>query len=232
MQMAEYPRHFPVVEVQQTFYQPPQDATLIRWRRQAPPGFEFTLKAWQLITHGQSSPTYRRLGRALSARDAAQVGHFRATDRVEEGWQRTLECARLLMATAILFQCPARFTPDPQNIHDLRRFFTRIRRPRGVRLMWEPRGEWPGPLVAELCQELDLVHALDPFVTRSIAPSRYFRLHGFKGGRHTYTDEELAVLLEEAVACSAGYVMFNNLPRIGDARRFQGLLGRAGRQAT
>ena len=35
----EYFRRFRVVEVQQTFYDPPQDATLVRWRRQAPPGF-------------------------------------------------------------------------------------------------------------------------------------------------------------------------------------------------
>jgi uncharacterized protein YecE (DUF72 family) len=45
-----------VVEVQQTFYDPPQDETLVRRRRQAPPGFEFTLKASQLVTHDASSP--------------------------------------------------------------------------------------------------------------------------------------------------------------------------------
>jgi len=50
-----------VVEVQQTFYQIPRIATGKRWREEAPPDFEFTMKAWQLITHEPSSPTYRRL---------------------------------------------------------------------------------------------------------------------------------------------------------------------------
>jgi uncharacterized protein YecE (DUF72 family) len=39
-------REFPVVEVQQARYQPPGDATLRRWRRNAPPRLEITLKAW------------------------------------------------------------------------------------------------------------------------------------------------------------------------------------------
>jgi uncharacterized protein YecE (DUF72 family) len=42
---------FKVVEVQQTFYQPPALKTIEKWRAQAPGDFEFTLKAWQLITH-------------------------------------------------------------------------------------------------------------------------------------------------------------------------------------
>ena len=37
----EYYTHYPVVEVQQTFYHPPQVGTCERWRAQAPPGFEF-----------------------------------------------------------------------------------------------------------------------------------------------------------------------------------------------
>ena len=70
---SEYFRRFRVVEVQQTFYEPPQDATLVRWRRQAPPGFEFTLKAWQLVTHEGSSPTYRRMKHGLDAADRELV---------------------------------------------------------------------------------------------------------------------------------------------------------------
>lgn len=56
------------VEIQRTFYQPPRLETARRWRQGAPVDFEFTLKAWQLITHEASSPTYRRLRRPLSPR--------------------------------------------------------------------------------------------------------------------------------------------------------------------
>lgn len=50
------------VEIQATFYKPPQPSTAQRWRAQAPAGFAFSLKAWQLITHEPSSPSYRRSG--------------------------------------------------------------------------------------------------------------------------------------------------------------------------
>src|SRR5215203_2623615 len=66
MAQLEYARTFSCVEVQHTFYEPPRLTTLIRWREQMPADFEFTLKAWQLITHEARSPTYRRLKRQLS----------------------------------------------------------------------------------------------------------------------------------------------------------------------
>jgi hypothetical protein len=91
---AEYYRQFPVVEVQHTFYDPPPLPTLERWRTEAPEGFEFTMKAWQVITHLGTSSTYRR----------------------------------------------------------------------------EPRGPWPDDLVLALCRQLDLVHAVDPFVRPSLTP--------------------------------------------------------------
>src|SRR4051812_5923266 len=52
---STYFRQFPVVEVQQTFYDPPSDTVFERWRADAPAGFEFTMKAWQAITHRGTS---------------------------------------------------------------------------------------------------------------------------------------------------------------------------------
>lgn len=49
--MKRYARHFPVVEVQNTFYDPPLNATLSKWRTITPPRFEYTMKVWQLVTH-------------------------------------------------------------------------------------------------------------------------------------------------------------------------------------
>jgi hypothetical protein len=72
--LAPYAKTFPVVEVQQTFYQPPLLNTLEKWRTQVPAEFEFTLKAWQLITHESSSPTYRRLREKLTAQQRREVG--------------------------------------------------------------------------------------------------------------------------------------------------------------
>ncbi len=79
---AAYFAQLPAVEVQHTFYQPPQPATLARWRAEAPPGFTFTVKAWQLITHVATSPTYRRLKRPLTEEERPQAGAFRDTPLV------------------------------------------------------------------------------------------------------------------------------------------------------
>ena len=227
--MAQYPRHFAVVEIQQTFYQPPEDDTLRRWRANAPPDFEFTLKAWQLITHASTSSTYRRLRRSLTARERDGLGAFRNTPIVDEGWRRTVECAHILSATAILFQSPASFGPTDENIENLQAFFGRIERPKEIRLMWEPRGLWPAQEVARLCAELSLVHVVDPFVTDAQTHSpTYFRLHGVTGSRHVYSDDELRWLMTRIPPEGDVYAMFNNLPRIGDAKRFISLVAAVG----
>ena len=47
----DYASQLDCVEIQHTFYKPPQVKTLEGWRSEMPEGFEFTLKAWQFITH-------------------------------------------------------------------------------------------------------------------------------------------------------------------------------------
>ncbi len=223
MAMGDYPLHFPVVEAQQTFYEPPANLTLQRWASLMPPGFEFTLKAWQLITHDAASPTYRRMRTAL---DRTGCGSFRDSPVVWAAWKRTVECRRILGATAVLFQCPASFKPVPENVARMRAFFGKLAREPGVRLLWEPRGKaWTGEvaLARALCDELGLVHVVDPFVdppTERPAPVTYFRLHGISGARHVYSDPELRRLWKMTPRTGEVYVMFNNLPRVGDARRF------------
>ena len=220
----DYVDRFPLVEVQHTFYEPPGDAVLERWRRQVPSWFEFTIKAWQVVTHDSSSPTYRRMKRPLAPEDKGNVGSFRTTPPVLRAWARTLECAAILRATAVLLQCPRSFRPTDANVERLRSFVAAIERPQ-ARLLWEPRGEWPATLVRELCEELDLVHVVDPMQTETVTPEQtYYRLHGTTGARHVHTDEELARLRDLVVDRPTPYVLFNNLPRVGDSARFSALL--------
>ena len=115
----EYARRFPVAEVQQTFYQPPRLATLQHWRMLMPPPFEFALKAWQLITHTAKSPTYRRLKTKLTPIELEQCGGFRWTPMVQQAWETTRACAEALKARLLLFQCPASFTPAPENVDQM-----------------------------------------------------------------------------------------------------------------
>jgi uncharacterized protein YecE (DUF72 family) len=224
---AEYARRYRVVEVQQTFYDPPREATIEGWRKRMPPAFEFTLKAWQLITHASTSRTYRRLRRPLDDRMRAEAGSFQWNATTEAAWNTTLRAARLLRATAILFQCPASFRASDESADNMRRFFASIDRrdPRsdGLRYLWEPRGPWPDALVAELCRELDLVHVVDPFQRPSLTRGggyTYYRLHGLSGARHVYTDDELVRLWAMVPPDGVTYVMFNEVPRVEDSARF------------
>ena len=229
MAFEDYVREYRLVEVQQTFYEPPRDGTMRRWRALAPSDFEFTIKAWQLVTHDASSPTYRRLRSPLSDVDRGAAGGFRTSPIVLRAWERTLECAAILRATAILLQCPASFRTTEGNIELLRTFFATVDRPSGVRILWEPRGPWPAEVVAALCRDLDLVHVVDPFVSTTVTPEQtYLRLHGITGARHVYTDAELDQLADMLPVASdqPAYVLFNNLPRVDDARRFRAILAR------
>jgi uncharacterized protein YecE (DUF72 family) len=165
---SRYAELFSTVEVQHTFYQPPGISTLERWREETPREFEFTLKAWQLITHEAMSPTYRRLKRKLSAREQQEAGYFKPTAIVKEAWEVTLACAKALQARTILFQCPGSFKPNQENIANLRKFFTGISETRDrekLNFCWEPRGDWDSTVVKEICMAHRLWHVVDPFLS-------------------------------------------------------------------
>lgn len=220
----EYAAHLRVVEVQQTFYQPPQRATVQRWREAVPPEFEFSLKAWQLITHTPRSPTYRRLRRPLTPEEQQQAGAFRQTPLVQRAWEATRELALALAARIILFQCPASFTPTLENLANLRQFFGAMGKGSFL-FAWEPRGAWTRTLVADLCQELGLISVVDPFTTPPFPGNpAYFRLHGKGGYRYTYTAADFTELAPILSGYEEVYVLFNNLTMWEDSRRLSALV--------
>lgn len=223
---ATYFDTFDTLEVQQTFYDPPTRETMARWRDQASPGFIFTIKAWQVITHRSTSNTYRRMKTRIE--DMSAVGAFQLNDTTLKAWKTTRDAARLLRAKAILFQCPASFRPEPQNVDKMRRFFAAIDRIEGVQFLWEPRGDWPDDLLLELCRDLDLIHTVDPFLRDTVTPELvYWRLHGIGSHYRPYTGEELQSLAARVPEHGNAYVMFNNIPRVGDAKKFRAMLERA-----
>ncbi|HEX8369464.1 MAG TPA: DUF72 domain-containing protein [Pyrinomonadaceae bacterium] len=217
----EYSQLLSAVEIQQTFYQPPQIKTLARWRAEMPAGFEFSLKAWQLITHEAKSPTFRRLKRDLSEKEREEAGYFKPTAIVREAWETTLACAAALQAKTILFQCPASFKPYRENIDNLEKFFKGIERGQ-MNFCWEPRGAWDDKIVKDICERLDLWHVVDPLKNRTVTPDRcYFRLHGMTGWRYKYEAGELEELATLLPRDKDSYVFFNNIYMTEDAVGFQ-----------
>jgi uncharacterized protein YecE (DUF72 family) len=218
----EYVEMLSTVEIQHTFYQPPQIKTLERWREMVPPEFEFTLKAWQLITHESKSPTYKRLKKKLTEEELADAGYFKPTAIVKEAWETTRACAEALKAKTILFQCPASLKPTDENIANIKAFFSGIKRG-DLNFCWEPRGkDWTDDIVREICQEFDLWHTVDPFVRNTVTPEKvYFRLHGRGGWRYKYEEGELEELASMLPDEGTPYVFFNNREMLADAMVFE-----------
>ena len=216
---------FDCIEIQSTFYDPPRVQVASKWRNAAPSGFQFCIKAWQLITHTAASPTYRRLRTPIPAGDRDAVGSFRQTEQVQVAWQSTLAVARAVDACVVLFQCPKSFLPTTENLINFSVFFRHLDRD-GFRLAWEPRGEaWTDDIVNDLCAEYDLIHCVDPFEARSVhGEVKYWRLHGRGSYSYRYTDEDLVQLKRMlGKAGGPGYLMFNNFSSKADALRFRQL---------
>lgn len=185
------------------------------------------MKAFQAITHTYNHRTYRKV--RFSAEELAQCGGFCDTDVVRSAWELTRSLALALEATFVVFQCPPRFQATEQTIAHMRAFFQWATRGR-LRFVWEPRhSSWTKDLVANLCRELELIHAVDPFEQSSVfGEPHYFRLHGKSLGDYRYdcdypySDAELEQL-RRWCAKQPTYCMFNNKQMAVDARRFEQL---------
>ncbi len=209
------------IEVQKTFYKPPKLETAEKWRARAR-DVEFTVKAWQVITHPASSPTYRKAGLKF---EPNEVGFFRNTRTVLEAYERTMEVARALEARILVFQTPASFRQNEENVRNMLNFFRNVDRG-GMLFGWEPRGDWRPDVVKRICEDLDLIHIVDPFKAEHLYGSlAYFRLHGIGGYRYKYSDAELSALAEKVEKVGKDvYVMFNNTEMFDDALRFRKIL--------
>jgi uncharacterized protein YecE (DUF72 family) len=221
-----------LLEVQTTFYKPMKKSTAETWRRRAPQEFEFTVKAWQLITHEPASPTYRKAGITIAENERDTYGFFRPTDNVFEAWSVTNEIGAALDAKIVVFQSPARFKENDVNSKNMRDFFRGIEQDRkDITMVWEQRGKWDRKTIGRLCEELNLIHGVDPFAEAPVTTGfAYFRLHGSPPGkrmyRYTYTDDDLKRLYDYCLntGSPAVFVLFNNETMYDDALRFMKMM--------
>ena len=213
---SKYVKEFSVVEVQKTFYTPIREETAKKWRKEMPENFQFTLKAPQTITHSSNSPTYRRY-----RGPPGDFGLFKNNKDVMNSWEEFVKIAEILKTRIIIFQSPARFRETEENIKNIYEFFESIKR--DFIFGWEPRGKWSGETIKKICEDLDLIHVVDPFKNRKLhGDFSYFRLHGITGYRYKFTDGDLLKL--KNIVQDGDYLMFNNTNMWEDARRFKLLL--------
>ena len=109
-----YASRFPVVEVNNSFYQLPKEGTFDRWHEETPAGFLFALKASRYITH------IRRLRQARSS--------------VRLFWSRATRLRSKL--GPVLFQLPPNFKADPPLLEEFLKVL-----PKGMHAAFEFRDD-------------------------------------------------------------------------------------------
>jgi uncharacterized protein YecE (DUF72 family) len=142
-----YGRAFETVEVDSTFYAIPSVSTVEGWANRTPPGFTFSVKLPQEITH------QRTLGSGSAA-------------LLEEFCERIGRLGPKL--AAVLIQLPPQFEMTPENMRALREFLPRL--PGGISFAVEFRSrDWMKRAVADMLarQRVALALVEGPWVERS-----------------------------------------------------------------
>lgn len=210
-QLAFYATCFPVVELNTTYYGMPTAAGMERMASRVPPGFEFTVKAHQDMTH---------------------AGHFTAAPFLEfRAAMQPLVDARML--GCVLAQFPFSFRRDRVNDE----YLARIREVLpDLPLVVEFRnGEWASHESFERLRELELgfccvdeppLPGLMPPVIEATSPIGYVRFHGRNSEKwyghgssserynYLYNEQELQEWVpgvqQVAARTETTYVFFNN----------------------
>lgn len=215
-----YSEAFSAGEINKTFYRLPMVETAEKWRRNAYDEFDFTMKAWQVLTHPTSSPTWRNKKDDLSEEQKENFGYLRPNDEVYEAWKKTKDVAEAMQAQICIIQTPGSFERSKENKKNMKELLSTIARG-SLELAWEPRGDWKDSKdVKEICDQLNLIHITDllrrePVSSHEIA---YVRLHGLNETEYNYnydySREELSRLAKRLEDLDKNhetvYCMFNN----------------------
>ncbi|MGB9673602.1 MAG: DUF72 domain-containing protein [Anaerolineales bacterium] len=192
---AYYVQHFPVVEINATFYRTFKDQTYLKWYNHTPPDFRFILKAPRLITHRKY------------------------LENVAEDIQKFDRSARLLaekLGLILLQLAPA----TPYDVPRLRTALQSFQDPTKVAIELRS-AKWITDEVLSLLKELGVTYCnpdspRTPLSSIVTSASLYFRLHGRRRWyAHNYTDEELLDIAQRALQTESqgvenAYILFNN----------------------
>ncbi|MCD6085061.1 MAG: DUF72 domain-containing protein [Desulfurococcales archaeon] len=230
----KYYQEYDVVELQDTFYNPPDEVKLKKLRSEAPEGFIFTMKAWQAITHPPYSATWRKCRIKIPKELWNKYGFLRPTKEIFDAWELIAAGAKSLNARVVVIQSPPSFGYSKENYKNVVDFFSSIT-PAGFIIGWEARGSWREhpDKIKEIVEKFDdVIHITDPFRSEpaTLKGTNYFRLHGIGGKevnyRYQYTDDDLSKLRDfiRKVNGREVYVLFNNIYMASDAKRFKAVL--------
>jgi len=212
--LGYYARHFPVVEVNSTYYRVPEPGTLAAMERKTPDGFRFVVKLHQAFTHERSCDP------GLVARFAAVLEPLKHAGKYD----------------GLLLQFPWAFRRTPEN----RRHLATLREAFAGEPMWVEfrHDSWLTPVLAESLREHAIGYCavdepalpgLMPPVAFATTADAYVRFHGRNrakwwgspgagrsGDRYDwdYTREELGSWMQKIAQLAEQsrrvYLFFNN----------------------
>lgn len=231
----KYFENYAVVELQNTFYDLPSIDWCVKLRKEAPPGFEFVIKAWQVLTHPSTSPTWRRMKRKLKG-SLENYGYLKPTRENIEAFREVLEVAEALGSKLIVLQTPPSMVFNDESLGWVRSFFKEALGllNQSIKICWEPRGEWARKLDAlgRVVYEFGVIHVTDILKATPIPNPHgliYTRLHGLNGEvnyrfKFKQSDFEKMRNTLEGVVFKEAYVMFNNVYMKDDSMSFKNYL--------
>ncbi len=198
---TRYFKEFMFVEVQETHLATPGTGTIKRWRREAPPGFGFSL---------------------LAPREIGQEG-YREGKVIENALKILLTVGKELSATTAVFVAPPEFTPGRNNKSAVKEFLGSVKK-RFENVVWEPSPGWDPGEAAQIADDAGVIAARDPLTHGALKGDfAYYRLPGPAGHKSRYEDpaiERLAEIARTATNQTATYV-FTNVDMFADAKRFK-----------
>jgi len=122
--LAYYAKQFSLVEVDATYYTPPNERNSDLWVARTPPGFRFNIKAFSLLTQHPTRPTalYKDLRPEGDSKKNLYLKDLEPST-VDSVWERFLAALEPLHAAgklgAVLFQFPQWFPIGRRNKHYL-----------------------------------------------------------------------------------------------------------------
>ncbi|MDP9291790.1 MAG: DUF72 domain-containing protein [Verrucomicrobiota bacterium] len=187
-----YTQTFATVELNAPFYKWPKPATVKAWRRNAPPGFRYSVKVNNLITHEKRMRGTRKLVRefyGIADTLGAQMGCF-------------------------LFQFPPSYKYTPSRLQRLLRQLDPAHR---NALEFRHKSWWREAVYRQFCKAgLTFCSISSPRLPDELiltSPALYIRLHGrSRWYRHDYSPDELADWTRRIKASGAdeAWIYFNN----------------------
>lgn len=223
-----------VVELQSSFYEPLSERQITTILKTNTYGKEITMKAWQVITHPHTSPSWKKM-KVKPDGILENYGYLKPSEENFDALKVVAEQAKKLKASVIVFQTPPSMPYNQGHMVNIKTFFEKAKeliKDYSI-IAWEPRGAYAEDRnFLSSIQKMEILIVVDALrrdfidVTNSIY---YTRLHGIGGKevnyKYKYNKEDFERLfnkihpmLEENKKV---YVLFNNVYMLQDSIGFK-----------